>query len=87
MVNQYKCLETAAKEPVSSATAAATWSGIIITVKPEFLASTNFRQNTVREHSRLQFFASAQVVKKKIQTRTNITLLYIPEMNIAGKMF
>ena len=30
MVNQYKCLETAAKEPVSSATAAATWSGIII---------------------------------------------------------
>ena len=30
MVNQYKCLETAAKEPVSSTTAAATWSGIII---------------------------------------------------------
>ena len=30
MVDQYKCRETAAKEPVSFATAAATWSGIII---------------------------------------------------------
>ena len=39
----------------------------IITIKPEFLAATNFRQNTVREHSRLQFFASAQVVKKKFK--------------------
>ena len=28
MVDKYKCLETAAKEPVSSATAAATWSVI-----------------------------------------------------------
>ena len=56
------------------------------TVKLECLASTNFRQNTVREHSRLQLFASAQVVKK-IQTRTNITLSHIPEVNIAGKMF
>ena len=30
MVDQYKCLEIAAKEPVSSATAAATWSVKII---------------------------------------------------------
>ena len=28
------------------------------TVKPEFLASTNFRQKTVKEHSRCLFFAS-----------------------------
>ena len=28
------------------------------TVKPEFLASTNFRQNTVKERSRRPFFAS-----------------------------
>ena len=32
MVDKYKCLETAAKEPVSSATAAATWT-VIITIK------------------------------------------------------
>ena len=35
MVNQYKCLETAAKEPVSSATAEVTWSGRETTRFPE----------------------------------------------------
>ena len=39
MVDQYKCLEIAAKEPVSSATAAATWSVKILNYKIKSIMS------------------------------------------------
>ena len=44
------------------------------TVKPEFLASTNFRQNTVKERSRCLFFASVGLVQN-INNSTNIKIL------------
>ena len=37
------------------------------TVKPEFLASTNFRQNSVKERSRRLFFANVALVQNAKQ--------------------